>query len=236
MVASRPLPKRKAKERDIILANLENPQDYVDRCKSYFKRKIEVENLSPKEISDSVKYRESLIPKMDQRYPPDIGFYISLAVLYEKQEELDKATEILEKALQRQKCPDISLLLGSLYERQGLTEKTIQTYTEGIGNRKKAAVKLTPAICLRQLPEEGYNEFLVCGISRFDGRKEHVVDDFDEIIDPSKFPDTNLRYKSVIRLGYLSLVRKKDVHDILGYIPKVMHERLLKKLSGFTEP
>ncbi len=223
------------KKRHIILANLENPQDYVDRCTSYFRRKVEVEKLTPTEVSYSVKSRESLIPQMDTKYPPDIRFYTSLAVLYEKQGKLSKATKILEKALQRQKCPDICLLLGSLYERQGLIKKTIETYRKGIGYDGKATVKLTPAICLRQLPEKGYNEFLVCGISRYDGRQAYVVDEFDEIIDPDEFPETHLRYLSVIRLGYLSLVRKKDVRGILGEIPEETHKRLLQKLSGFIK-
>ncbi|MCE2395205.1 type II toxin-antitoxin system PemK/MazF family toxin [Candidatus Poribacteria bacterium] len=72
--------------------------------------------------------------------------------------------------------------------------------------------KNRPAVILRNMPL--YQDLLICGIST---QLHQYVDGFDEIISPTEpdFESSGLREKSLIRLGFLSIVPR---HRILGSI------------------
>jgi mRNA interferase MazF len=151
-------------------------------------------------------------------------------VLYEVQDKLTEATDVLESGLEKLlarkvDCPDVYIRLGSLYEHLGEHDVASHAYKEG----KKLGLKLRPAVCLRKLPPT-YREFLVCGVS---SQVARVNEDLDEIV---RSVDDGLRLnakESVIRLGFLGRVRVEEIVGRIGSITAVRHRRLLKKLGEY---
>ncbi|MCY7348911.1 MAG: hypothetical protein LH614_22200 [Pyrinomonadaceae bacterium] len=91
-------------------------------------------------------------------------------------------------------------------------------------------LKPRPIVILREMPK--YRDFLVCGIST---QLYQEVKNFDEIISPndSDFARSGLKAGSLIRLGFLNVLVRKDVLGIIGEISAERHQRLLKNLSGY---
>ena len=91
-------------------------------------------------------------------------------------------------------------------------------------------VKNRPTIILREMPP--FQDVLVCGVST---QLRQEVKDFDEIIAPtdSDFLASSLVGKSLIRLGFLTVVPQSQIVGVIGAISLERHRRLLKKLSDY---
>ncbi len=91
-------------------------------------------------------------------------------------------------------------------------------------------LKNRPAIFLREMPP--YCDLLVCGVST---QLHQYVKDLDEIISPAHadFKTSGLRSKSLIRLGFLSVLPRHSVLGSIGSISAARHKRLLRKLSNY---
>ena len=219
----------KATERSIILIPLESQKEILEYFQSYQQQKLELKSVSPKELLELIDLTEAEV----KANPKDLEACLYLATLYEMNEELRKAIDTLEDWVKgNPSTPDAYVQLISLYERLGNYLKT-DSYYERVG-------KPRVAICLREFSKGGYNEFLVCGLS---GQADNYYDDdLDEIVDPNNPKDADLKEhitkKSVIRLGFLSRIRKEDIPEefVLGEIKKDRHERLLEKLAKYLAP
>jgi mRNA interferase MazF len=89
-------------------------------------------------------------------------------------------------------------------------------------------LKTRPVVLLRNIPP--YQDWLICGIST---QLHQLVIGFDEIIAPEDldFIDSGLQSKSLIRLGFLSLITRRSIIGSIGSISIDRHQRLLKNLS-----
>lgn len=92
------------------------------------------------------------------------------------------------------------------------------------------ALKRRPALILREMPP--FRDFLLCGIST---QLHQQVKKFDEIISPNDndFSASGLVAESLIRLGFLIVMSRKDIIGSIGSISKERHQRLLKNLSDY---
>lgn len=93
--------------------------------------------------------------------------------------------------------------------------------------------KKRPALILRKLPKFG--DLLICGIST---KLDRYIPDFDEIIrteDPD-FIKSGLTQESLVRLAFLSVIRKQEVIGSIGEVDIVRHHRLLSNLSHYLKP
>jgi mRNA interferase MazF len=93
--------------------------------------------------------------------------------------------------------------------------------------------KQRPALILRKLPK--YGDLLVCGIST---QFHQFIPDFDEIVraeDPD-FITSGLTKDSLIRLFFLSVIRKQEVIGSIGEIDLNRHHRLLSNISNYLKP
>jgi mRNA interferase MazF len=91
-------------------------------------------------------------------------------------------------------------------------------------------IKNRPAIFLRELPP--YRDLLVCGVST---QLHQEVKGFDEVVqsfDPD-FGSRGLRSASLIRLGFLAVLRRSAVIGSIGSLSSQRHNRLLKMLSTY---
>jgi mRNA interferase MazF len=91
-------------------------------------------------------------------------------------------------------------------------------------------IKNRPAIVLREMPR--YRDLLVCGIST---QLHQRVDGFDEVISPSDsdFATSGLLSESLIRLGFLAVLARKNIAGTIEAISSERHKRLLKELSDY---
>ena len=222
-------PTRPIQERDVILAYLPgNSQAFLNRIQVYLEAKEKLVDMSPAEM----QVHQRLVKKALEDNPYDIQAHLKLAVLYEVQDKLSKATDVLEEILdllEKRDCPDIYMQLGTLYEHQGYSEEALDAYREACEKWQEGGLKLRPAICLRKLPPD-YQDFLVCGISSQTARYQ---ENFDEIV-KREFDSVNLRsQQSVIRLGFLGRVGTKEIVGHIGSITSVRHRRLLQRLSQY---
>lgn len=228
MVNHRP-PSRPIQERDVILAYLPgNSQAFLNRIQVYLEAKEKLVEMSPTEMQVHQRLVEGSL-KVD---PDNIQELLKLAVLYEVQDELEKATDVLEKTLdlvKKRDCPDIYMQLGTLYEHQGDGEYALSAYREACEKWREGGLKLRPAICLRKLPPD-YQDFLVCGISSQTARYQT---NFDEVVGRKLDEVTLAAEKSVIRLGFLGIVGTREIVGRIGYISVVRHRRLLKRLGEY---
>ncbi len=93
MVNHRP-PPRPIQERDVILAYLPgNSQAFFNRIQVYLEAKEKLVDMSPAEM----QVHQRLVEEALADHPDDIQALLKLAVLYEVQDELSKATDVLEK-------------------------------------------------------------------------------------------------------------------------------------------
>jgi len=91
-------------------------------------------------------------------------------------------------------------------------------------------IKRRPAILLREMPS--YKDFLVCGVST---QTHQFVEGFDELISPADvdYVTSGLLSASVIRLGFLAILPRKNIAGTIGSISSTRHKRLLKTLSKY---
>jgi len=91
-------------------------------------------------------------------------------------------------------------------------------------------MKRRPAIVLREMPP--FKDFLVCGVST---QLHQMVENFDELIAPSNadFVSSGLKTESLIRLGFLTVLSRKDIIGSIGSVSAERHRRLLGKLSAY---
>ena len=92
------------------------------------------------------------------------------------------------------------------------------------------AIKNRPAIVLREMVP--YRDLLVCGVST---QLHQQVKEFDEIVSPSDldFKSSGLLVESLIRLGFLAVLPRKNIVGSIGAISKERHERLLQTLAEY---
>lgn len=92
------------------------------------------------------------------------------------------------------------------------------------------SVKNRPTVILREMPP--FQDMLVCGVS---SQLRQEVKDFDEIISPTDndFTTSSLVGKSLIRLGFLTVVPQSQIVGVIGSISSTRHKRLLEKLSSY---
>lgn len=91
-------------------------------------------------------------------------------------------------------------------------------------------VKKRPALILREMPSQ--RDLLVCGIST---QLHRCIRGFDEIVSPSDvdFASSRLVAASLIRLGFLAILDRKEVIGRIGSIAPERHARLLQALSNY---
>ncbi len=91
-------------------------------------------------------------------------------------------------------------------------------------------LKKRPALILKEMPR--FRDWLVCGVST---QLHQYVAGFDEIISPNDvdYRSSGLRSESLIRLGFLALVPRRDVIGSIGHIALERHRRLLNNLSEY---
>ena len=89
--------------------------------------------------------------------------------------------------------------------------------------------KLRPALVLSTLPGS-YADLLVCGIST---QLHQQVKGFDETITSgdADFAASGLLADSLVRLGFLTVLSRRNIVGSIGAISPERHERLLKILS-----
>jgi len=91
-------------------------------------------------------------------------------------------------------------------------------------------VKNRPAIYLREMPP--FRDALVCGVST---QTHQLAPDFDELItsQDSDFSSSGLVSDSLIRLGFLAVLPRRNIIGSIGSISSERHKRLLRRLSEY---
>jgi mRNA interferase MazF len=91
-------------------------------------------------------------------------------------------------------------------------------------------VKNRPAIYLREMPP--FRDALVCGVST---QTHQLAPDFDELItsQDSDFSSSGLVSDSLIRLGFLAVLPRRNIIGSIGLISPERHRRLLNRLSEY---
>ena len=91
-------------------------------------------------------------------------------------------------------------------------------------------IKNRLTIILREMPP--FHDMLICGVST---QLQQEVKDFDETIEPtdSDFVASSLVGKSLIRLGFLTVVPQSQIVGVIGSVSSTRHRRLLEKLSNY---
>jgi mRNA interferase MazF len=91
-------------------------------------------------------------------------------------------------------------------------------------------VKNRPAIYLREMPP--FQDALVCGVST---QTHQLAPDFDELItsQDSDFAASGLVRDSLIRLGFLAVLPRRNIIGSIGSISPERHKRLLHRLGEY---
>lgn len=91
-------------------------------------------------------------------------------------------------------------------------------------------VKNRPAIYLREMPP--FRDALVCGVST---QTHQLAPDFDELITSQDrdFSSSGLVSDSLIRLGFLAVLPRRNIIGSIGSISPERHKRLLHRLSEY---
>lgn len=91
-------------------------------------------------------------------------------------------------------------------------------------------IKSRPTLILCKLPP--FDDFLVCGFST---QLRQQVIGLDEILSPSDadFITSGLKSASLIRLGFLTTVPRRNLVGAIGSVSPERHERLLRRLSQY---
>ena len=90
--------------------------------------------------------------------------------------------------------------------------------------------KNRPAIYLREMPP--FRDALVCGVST---QTHQLAPDFDELISSqdSDFSGSRLVSDSLVRLGFLAVLPRRNIIGSIGSISSERHKRLLLRLSEY---
>jgi mRNA interferase MazF len=77
-----------------------------------------------------------------------------------------------------------------------------------------------------------FTDLLVCGVST---QVRQAVKDFDEIISPqdSDFESSGLLSESLIRLGFLAVIPRKNIAGAIGSVSLERHKKLMNRLSEY---
>jgi mRNA interferase MazF len=91
-------------------------------------------------------------------------------------------------------------------------------------------VKNRPAVYLREMPP--FQDALVCGIST---QVHQLALDFDELItnQDSDYNASGLVSDSLIRLGFLAVLPRRNIIGSIGSISPERYKRLLHRLSEY---
>ena len=91
-------------------------------------------------------------------------------------------------------------------------------------------VKNRPAVFLREMPP--FKDALVCGVST---QKHLIAHDFDELVtsQDSDFVSSGLVSDSLVRLGFLAVLPRRNIIGSIGSISPERHKRLLHRLSEY---
>lgn len=91
-------------------------------------------------------------------------------------------------------------------------------------------IKNRPAIYLREMPP--FRDLLVCGVST---QTNQLAPEFDELItsQDSDFAASGLVSDSLIRLGFLAVLPRRNIIGSIGSISPERHRRLLHRLSEY---
>ena len=91
-------------------------------------------------------------------------------------------------------------------------------------------VKNRPAIYLREMPP--FQDALVCGVST---QIHQLAPDFDDLItsQDSDFSSSGLVSDSLIRLGFLAVLPRRNIIGSIGSISPERHKRLLHRLGEY---
>ena len=91
-------------------------------------------------------------------------------------------------------------------------------------------VKNRPAIYVREMPP--FRDVLVCGVST---QTHRLAPDFDELItsQDNDFTGSCLVSDSLIRLGFLAVLPRRNIIGSIGSISPERHKRLLHRLSEY---
>ena len=94
-------------------------------------------------------------------------------------------------------------------------------------NQSDGTSKTRPAVVLREMPLFG--DLLVCGVSR---QLQQEIKDFVEIVSPADtdYASSGLVSASLIRLGFLAMLPRKQIPGVIGNISSERHQRLLNDL------
>ena len=89
--------------------------------------------------------------------------------------------------------------------------------------------KTRPIILLRSMPP--YRDWLVCSVST---QLHQLVLEFDELISTEDFDFvlSGLKAPSLVRLGFLSVLPRRDIIGSIGSISFDRHQRLLQNLCN----
>jgi mRNA interferase MazF len=91
-------------------------------------------------------------------------------------------------------------------------------------------IKNRPAVYLREMPP--FRDALVCGVST---QTHHITHEFDELITnkDTDFTRSGLLGDSLIRLGFLAVLPRRNIIGSIGSISAERHKRLLQRLSDY---
>ncbi len=91
-------------------------------------------------------------------------------------------------------------------------------------------VKNRPAVYLREMPP--FRGALVCGVST---QTHQLAPEFDELItsQDNDFSSSGLVSDSLIRLGFLAVLPRRNIIGSIGTISPERHRRLLHRLSEY---
>jgi mRNA interferase MazF len=90
--------------------------------------------------------------------------------------------------------------------------------------------KIRPGILLREM--RPYKDFLVCGIST---QLHQQVEGFDQLVllKDLDFASSGLKSQSLIRWGFLTVLKQGSIIGSIGSISPDRHRKLLETLSNY---
>ena len=91
-------------------------------------------------------------------------------------------------------------------------------------------LKNRPAIILREMPR--FHDMLVCGVSTQLHQQVHGFDELIALTD-TDFAVSGLKAASLVRLGFLAVIPRREILGSIGSIAPERHQRLLRTLSDY---
>ncbi len=91
-------------------------------------------------------------------------------------------------------------------------------------------LKNRPAVILREMPR--FRDMLVCGVSTHLHQQVHGFDELIVLTD-TDFAMSGLKAPSLVRLGFLAVVPRREILGSIGSIAPERHQRLLRTPSDY---